>query len=182
MRCQECGTELIVGKSFCHACGAQAGSRCSACGSPLVAGFRFCPDCGTPVAVSDGTLEPAAPAAGTTPEPSPPVPTGSRSVPEKLAQKIRRADASAGERKRVTVFFCDLVGSTAIAERLDPELYREVLEQYLELAFAQIYRFEGIVNQLAGDGLMALFGAPITHEDDPETTEPMGATVLTLSR
>ena len=66
------------------------------------------------------------------------------------------------------MLFCDLVGSTAIAERLDPEEYRELLEQYLELAFREIYRFEGIVNQLAGDGLMALFGAPIAHEDAPQ--------------
>ena len=68
----------------------------------------------------------------------------------------------------MTVLFCDLVGSTAIAERLDPEVYRELLDRYLELVFAEIYRFEGIVNQLAGDGLMALFGAPIAHEDAPE--------------
>src|SRR5262249_17902726 len=67
-----------------------------------------------------------------------------------------------------TVFFCDLVGSTAIAERLDPEEYRELLDHYLELVLAEIYRFEGIVNQLAGDGMMALFGAPIAYEDAPE--------------
>ena len=67
----------------------------------------------------------------------------------------------------MTVVFCDLVGSTAIAELLDPEEYRDLLDQYLELVFREIYRFEGIVNQLAGDGMMALFGAPIAHEDAP---------------
>jgi predicted ATPase/class 3 adenylate cyclase len=68
----------------------------------------------------------------------------------------------------VTVLFCDLVGSTEIAERLDPEEYRELLDAYLELAFAEIARLDGIVNQLAGDGFMALFGAPTAHEDAPQ--------------
>jgi class 3 adenylate cyclase/tetratricopeptide (TPR) repeat protein len=72
-----------------------------------------------------------------------------------------------GERKQVTVLFCDLVGSTAIAERLDPEEYRELIDAYLAIAFREIARFEGTVNRLAGDGLMALFGAPIAHEDAP---------------
>jgi class 3 adenylate cyclase len=64
------------------------------------------------------------------------------------------------------VLFCDLVGSTAIAERLDPEEYHDLLQKYLTAAFPAIYRFEGVVNTLAGDGLMALFGAPVAHEDD----------------
>ena len=66
------------------------------------------------------------------------------------------------------MLFCDLAGSTAIAEGLDPEEYHDLLEQYVELAIDEIYRFEGIVNQLAGDGMMALFGAPIAHEDAPQ--------------
>jgi class 3 adenylate cyclase len=73
-----------------------------------------------------------------------------------------------GERKQVTVLFCDLVGSVAIAERLDPEDYHDVLEDYLDLVFPEIYKREGVVNVLAGDGLMALFGAPVAHEDAPE--------------
>jgi class 3 adenylate cyclase/tetratricopeptide (TPR) repeat protein len=91
-----------------------------------------------------------------------------RHVPDELAAKIRRAGAVAGERKRATVLFCDLVGSTAIAEHLDPESYRELLDEYLEVCFENVYRYEGIVNQMAGDGFMALFGAPIAHEDAPE--------------
>src|SRR5439155_166374 len=93
----------------------------------------------------------------------------SRHIPETLAAKIRTAQHTiAGERKQVTVLFCDLAGSTAIAERLDPEEYHDLLDEYLELAFREIYRFEGIVNQIAGDGLMALFGAPVAHEDAPQ--------------
>jgi len=90
-------------------------------------------------------------------------------VPEELAEKIRASRGTiVGERKQVTVLFCDLAGSTALAERLDPEEYHDLLERYLELAYREIYRFEGIVNQMAGDGFMALFGAPIAHEDAPQ--------------
>jgi class 3 adenylate cyclase len=79
------------------------------------------------------------------------------------------------ERRIVTALFADLVGSTAIAERLDPEEYRDLLDQYLEIAFHQIYRFEGIVNQLAGDGMMALFGAPIASLSPRTTTSCAGS-------
>ncbi|MET0153458.1 MAG: adenylate/guanylate cyclase domain-containing protein [Candidatus Binatia bacterium] len=92
-----------------------------------------------------------------------------RHIPAELARKIRDAGGgAAGERKLVTVLFCDLVGSTSIAERLDPEEYHDLLDEYLELAFREVYRVEGIVNQLAGDGFMALFGAPVAHEDAPQ--------------
>lgn len=74
----------------------------------------------------------------------------------------------AGERKLVTVLFCDLTGSTALAEQLDAEDYSDVLERYIQRAFAEVYRFDGYVNQLAGDGFMAMFGAPVAHEDAPE--------------
>src|SRR5262249_59075263 len=85
------------------------------------------------------------------------------------AQRIGAGkDVIEGERKEVTVLLWDLGGSTAMAERLDPEDYHDLLERYLALAFREIYRLEGIVNQLAGDGMMALFGAPVAHEDAPE--------------
>ncbi|UCE85348.1 MAG: AAA family ATPase [Deltaproteobacteria bacterium] len=169
MRCGECGTERIPGKSFCHACGARAALRCTACGGAVEAQFRFCPDCGQALAAPPGASGPAAdPSHPGSPAPEDRLTRLSRHIPESLARKLRVSGTDAGERKRVTVLFCDLVGSTAIAEALDPEEYRELLERYLEVTFAEIYRFEGIVNQLAGDGLMALFGAPIAHEDAPE--------------
>jgi class 3 adenylate cyclase len=161
MRCVNCGTALLAGKKFCHACGTPAGVQCRGCGANLQPEFRFCPDCGLAVAaadVHDGAPPPA----------EDPFARMSRHIPEALAQKIRAAQGTIeGERKQVTVLFCDLVGSTSLAERLDPEEYRELIEQYLELVFGQVYRCEGIVNVLAGDGVMALFGAPIAHEDAP---------------
>jgi len=161
MRCANCGTELLPGKAFCHACGAPAERKCPNCEARLQGTFKFCPDCGFQLTAPEVQQRPAVEL------PSPP--TSERDMPVGLAQKIRATQgAIEGERKLVTVLFCDLAGSTAIAERLDPEEYRELLEQYVALGFSAIYRFEGIVNQLAGDGMMALFGAPIAHEDAPQ--------------
>jgi class 3 adenylate cyclase/tetratricopeptide (TPR) repeat protein len=145
MRCTRCGVELIPGKPFCHGCGARVSAPCPQCGAVLQPEFRFCPDCGRPV---DGATPPEP---RKTPDPPP-----------------RPAPGVEGERKIVTVLFCDLVGSTQIAEKLDPEDYHELLERYLELAFQEIYKVGGVVNQISGDGLMALFGAPIAYEDAPQ--------------
>ena len=161
MRCTACGTELIAGKKFCHVCGTRVNLTCATCGAALQPEFRFCPDCGAdtssvapsatqPTAINDGLARLA------------------RHIPEGLAAKIRAVGGSVqGERKLVTVLFCDLADSTALGERLDPEDFRDLLDRYLELATEAVYRFEGIVSSLAGDGLMAIFGAPLAHEDDP---------------
>jgi class 3 adenylate cyclase len=188
MRCARCGTELLPDKKFCQACGTAVSEPCPRCGAAVEAGWRFCPDCGNELTSPAPATAPSAtapPPAEAEPDPAHIAEASAaasafrigeeerfarlaRHIPETLAERIRAAGAVAGERKRATVFFCDLVGSTAIAEKLDPEEYRELLELYLELVLEEIYRFEGIVNQLAGDGLMALFGAPIAHEDAPE--------------
>src|SRR5439155_1181416 len=148
-------------KKFCHACGARAALSCRGCGATVSPDFRFCPDCGLEIG-SAGVHDAPPPATDD------PLARLSRHIPEGLADKIRSAQTIAGERKQVTVLFCDLAGSTAIAERLDPEEYHDLLDEYLELAFLEIYRVEGIVNQIAGDGLMALVGAPVAHEDAPQ--------------
>ncbi len=161
MRCAACGTELIAGKKFCHACGTRVAVQCRGCGASIGPDFRFCPDCGLE---ASGGVHDAAP-----PPADDPLSRLSEHIPTALAHKIRATQGVIeGERKQVTVLFCDLAGSTAIAERFDPEDYHDLLDRYLELAFAQIYRYEGIVNQIAGDGLMALFGAPVAHEDAPQ--------------
>jgi len=176
MTCHQCATELLPGKQFCHACGARALVTCGSCGAGVDPRFRFCPDCGSAIdaAAIDGSLHEAQGPMSTKQEESAQR-TRMRStsspapVPEELAAKIRASrGAIEGERKQVTVLFCDLAGSTAMAEKLDPEDYHDLLERYLEIGFREIYRFEGIVNQIAGDGFMALFGAPIAHEDAPQ--------------
>ncbi len=152
MRCRACGSEVLPGKAFCHVCGAPVPPHCPRCGAEVGAEFRFCPDCGNPLGAA---------AAETT------APSGLAAVPESLAEKIRAAQPRAGERKQVSVLFCDLAGSTAVAGGLDPEEYRELLEQYVALGLYEVHRFEGLVTQVSGDGYMALFGAPIAHEDAP---------------
>src|SRR5258706_2722307 len=102
-------------------CGTRAAQRCGSCGGPLEAEFRFCPQCGHAVG------EPAV----VEPPPAPPVPA----VPAVPAD---------GERKQVTVLFCDLVGSTAIAERLDPEEYRDIIDRYLQRVVPEVDRFRGL--------------------------------------
>jgi class 3 adenylate cyclase len=77
----------------------------------------------------------------------------------------------------VTVLFCDLVGSTALAERLGPDLMHDLLSRFFELALAEVHRYEGTVNQFLGDGIMALFGAPIAHEE-----RPPGGTAIGIRR
>ena len=147
MRCVKCGTKLIPDKPFCHACGTRLAAECPSCGAAAEPDFQFCPDCGTRLAKAKSSR-----AAAPKPEPtsarrrrrretdsSGRLGRLSRHMPEDLAAKIRAGSgAMEGERKLVTVLFCDLVGSTAIAEGLDPEEYRDLLDQYLELAIRQI--------------------------------------------
>ena len=106
-----------------------------------------------------------------TPEPaSAPAPDHEREplsyTPKHLAEKILTSrSALEGERKQVTVLFCDLANSTPIAERLGPEHMHTLLNRFFELALSEVHRYEGTINQFLGDGFMALFGAPIAHED-----------------
>src|SRR5262249_21077393 len=87
-------------------------------------------------------------------------------TPKHLAEKILTSrSALEGERKQVTVLFCDLVNSTPIAERIGPEAMHTLLNRFFEVALNEVHRYEGTINQFLGDGFMALFGAPIAHED-----------------
>ncbi|MBW2282374.1 MAG: AAA family ATPase [Deltaproteobacteria bacterium] len=177
MACPHCGADLIPGKPFCHSCGQSTAAPCPRCGEPTQPAFRFCPDCGLSLdgaeAASPAAAHPGALAASTGRPASPAAPVGVGTAEfENLARTLSFSEAPAhpgpaAERKQVTVLFCDLVGSTAIAERMDPEEYRDLLDGYLELALGGVHRMEGIVNQLAGDGFMALFGAPVSREDAP---------------
>ena len=161
MECPACSSENPEANRFCMACGAVLEKSCPGCGAPSPPVARFCGACGT-------ALE-GAPA----PRPSVSQPGESaedrlaRYVPKPLADKIRATRGRIeGERRQVTVFFCDLAGSTRLAEQLGPEVYRELLDDYLERASECIHRYEGVIAQFAGDGFMAIFGAPIAHDDD----------------
>ena len=88
-------------------------------------------------------------------------------TPKHLAERILTSRAALeGERKQVTVLFCDIANSTPLAERVGPERMHALLNGFFELALAEVHRYEGTINQFLGDGFMALFGAPLAHEDD----------------
>jgi Adenylate and Guanylate cyclase catalytic domain/Double zinc ribbon len=152
MICSKCGTEGIPGKKFCAECGSLLSARCSNCSSDNAPGAKFCADCGTPL---------SAPAGSHVPE-TPPV----------------QARAVAGERRHLTVLFCDLVGSTAIAAQLDPEEWRETVAGYHRAAAEAITRFDGHVAKYLGDGVMAYFGWPAAHDNDAERAARAGLAIL----
>jgi class 3 adenylate cyclase/tetratricopeptide (TPR) repeat protein len=164
MRCPQCQFENPSGMRFCGQCGAAVGASCPRCGAEVPAGFRFCGHCGASLPAVPEERAPAplagAPAdrrVGLTPY-----------TPPHLAAKILHSrSALEGERRQVTVLFADLAGFTSLAERLDPEVVHAAMDRCFELITAEVHRFEGTINQYTGDGVMALFGAPIAHEDAP---------------
>ena len=151
MPCQDCGRENPDDARFCSGCGALQQQPCSACGRANDGDARFCNGC--------GRLVGAAPEAPASAEPR-------AYTPHHLAERILRTrSAIEGERKQVTVLFADIKSSTALAEALDPESLHVVLDGFFRILAEGIHRFEGTVNQYTGDGVMALFGAPLAHED-----------------
>ena len=152
MRCPRCQNESPAGSSFCLECGARLGLTCTSCGMDLPAGSKFCNKCGTAVS-SPAAVQPRF----TSPE---------SYTPKHLAEKILTSkSALEGERKQVTVLFADLKGSMELLADRDPEEARKILDPVLERMMEAVHRYEGTVNQVMGDGIMALFGAPLAHED-----------------
>jgi class 3 adenylate cyclase/tetratricopeptide (TPR) repeat protein len=156
MRCAACAHENREGRKFCTACGAPLTLACPSCGAPYDLGERFCGDCGAALTAAAAS-PPARPSTRASPAPAP---------PKHLADKIRQARPSLeGERKHITVLFADVKGSMTLAGRFDPEQWFRIVEDFFQVAADGVHRFEGTVNQFTGDGMMALFGAPIGHED-----------------
>src|SRR5215470_3988128 len=150
MRCGSCTAENPEHARFCLECGAQLGLRCSSCGAELPGRAKFCLDCGKAV--------------GTDSLPAAPDPRAY--TPKHLVEKILTSrSALEGERKQVTVLFADVKGSMDLAEQLDPEEWHKVMDRFFAILSEGVHRFEGTINQYTGDGIMALFGAPIAHED-----------------
>lgn len=162
MKCPQCQFESPPGFKFCGQCGTKLSPVCASCGTENPPGFKFCGECGHAL----GALAPAPPAPAA-PQPPPAAgPVRQSYTPPYLAEQVLQTrGALEGERKQVTVLFCDLVGSTSLAERLGPEIMHLLLNRFFELALGEVHRYEGTINQFLGDGFMALFGAPIAHED-----------------
>src|SRR6266511_4548413 len=149
MKCPSCGSVNREGAKFCGECAAPlvAALACPRCGTANPKGRKFCDSCGQPLA------EPSAPDPRTY-------------TPKHLAEKILTSrSALEGERKQVTVLFADVKGSMDLSESIDPEEWHRIMERFFTILTDGVHRFEGTVNQYTGDGIMALFGAPIAHED-----------------
>ena len=150
MKCPRCGHESPQGERFCGQCAAPLASVCPSCGAANPDANKFCGQCASP-------LE------------KPHVPrfaTPQAYTPKHLAEKILTSKtALVGERKQVTVLFVDVSGFTSMSERLDPEEVHRLMRGAFDRMLAEVHRYEGTVNQFLGDGIMALFGAPIAHED-----------------
>ncbi len=150
MQCPQCHTENREGSRFCAECGAPLASACPECGFANYPNAKFCGGCGQPL------TDIKAPLAVTARAPEPPEP----------------------ERRQLTVMFCDLVGSTALAERLDPEELHQLLAQYQDTCAAVIEHYEGFIARYVGDGLLVYFGYPKAHEDDPQRAVHSGLGII----
>src|SRR5207247_4513555 len=154
MKCPRCQHENEAGAKFCEECAAPLARACAKCGRPLSPTAKFCPECAHPTGPS------------AVPAPVQRFDSPGSYTPKHLAEKILTSkSALEGERKHVTVLFADLKGSMELLADRDPEEARKLLDPVLERMIEAVHRYEGTVNQVMGDGIMALFGAPVAHED-----------------
>jgi class 3 adenylate cyclase len=157
MRCLKCAAENREGRKFCVQCGQPMRLVCPSCGATSEPGERFCGECGGALVVC------AQPSAVQSPRASSTAPD-IRVTPEQAEVSL----ALEGERKTVTALFADIKGSTELMRDLDPEEARAIVDPVLQLMMAAVHRYSGYVAQSTGDGIFALFGAPVAHEDHPQ--------------
>jgi class 3 adenylate cyclase/tetratricopeptide (TPR) repeat protein len=153
MKCPKCQTENREARKFCFECGAKLVLVCVECGFENLPGEKFCGECGHAVAEPRDA-------------PSIDYDQPQSYTPKFLADKILTTRSSIeGERKLVTVLFADVANYTSISEKLDPEEVHQIMDGCFKILMDEIHRYEGTINQFTGDGVMALFGAPVGHED-----------------
>jgi len=159
MQCPKCQFENREGAKFCNECGHKFDVTCPECNASNRVGSKFCDECGHKL----------------TAKPSPPPKELSfdekltkiqKYLPKGLTDKIlSQRDRIEGERKQVTVMFCDMEGFTVLSEKLGIEEAYSIMDQVYEILIHKVHDYEGTVNEMTGDGIMALFGAPIALED-----------------
>jgi len=156
IQCPSCQHENAAEATFCDECGARLEAACPSCGEPNRGGAKFCRKCGQGFAQAAETSR-SSQAKFATP---------GTYTPKHLAERILTSKAALeGERKQVTVLFADLKGSMELLADRDPEEARKILDPVLERMMEAVHHYEGTVNQVMGEGIMALFGAPVAHED-----------------
>ncbi|HXQ24177.1 MAG TPA: adenylate/guanylate cyclase domain-containing protein [Candidatus Acidoferrales bacterium] len=149
MKCPKCHTENLADSVFCEECSAPLEAACPTCGAGNRPTAKFCRKCRSPLTSTQS-----------------PAPSPQSYTPKHLADKILTSRvAIEGERKQVTVLFADVKGSMDLAGQVDPEDWHRIMDRFFAILADGVHRFEGTVNQYTGDGIMALFGAPIAHED-----------------
>src|SRR5258708_23156264 len=153
MLCAKCSNDNPADASFCEGCGAKLELVCPTCKTLASPGARFCKKCGTAFGATHPDSHPAAP---------------SESPIRVTADASPPPEPTDGERKTVTALFADLKGSTALMEELDPEEARALIDPALRIMIDAVKRYDGYVVQSTGDGIFALFGAPVAHEDHPQ--------------
>jgi predicted ATPase/class 3 adenylate cyclase len=154
MRCPNCHCENPDGKKFCSECGAGLLRLCPQCGADNAPAAKFCGECGAALA---GKVQEDSPNATTKP-----------ALVAPTAEQGAGSSALEDERKTVTALFADIKGSTELMEDLDPEEARAIIDPALKLMIDAVHRYDGYVVQSTGDGIFALFGAPVAHEDHPQ--------------
>jgi class 3 adenylate cyclase/predicted ATPase len=159
VRCPSCGYENPQSTKFCGKCGAALKNQCVKCNSENPPEFKFCGECGASLTAASPQRERRRPTE-----------QGTRAKRVSVAPPSipANADAAEGERKTVTALFADIKGSTELARDLDPEDVRAIVDPVLQLMMAAVHRYDGYVAQSTGDGIFALFGAPVAHEDHPQ--------------
>jgi class 3 adenylate cyclase len=167
-------------------CGQAMALACPNCGTELPTGAAFCFNCGHKLASPQDDAQPkvepkSQPAAQMAADISPTQSYLAQYIPQELLSKLdaaREWGAMEGERRIVTMLFCDVKGSTAAAGQLDPEEWADIINGTFEHLIKPVYRYEGMVARLMGDGILAFFGAPIAHEDDPQRAILAGLDIL----
>lgn len=162
MQCPKCQSDNREGAKFCKECGSKLEYACPQCGKAYAPGTKFCDECGYSLA-----------------QPAKPSPRAlsfdekldriQRYLPEGVTQKVlSQKNRIEGERRQVTILFCDMVGFTSLTERLGPEETYVIMDRVYEILIHKVNDYDGTVNDMTGDGIMALFGAPIALEDAPQ--------------
>ena len=155
MLCAKCNHDNPPDALFCMKCGAKVEFGCFSCGTANPTDANFCRKCGK-------ALEAGAPT-------SSPTPAAATKTPRvEVTPERQTAEGLDGERKTVTALFADIKGSMELIEDLDPEEARRLVDPALKLMMDAVHRYEGYVAQSTGDGIFALFGAPVAHEDHPQ--------------
>jgi hypothetical protein len=157
MHCSKCAAENREGRKFCAECGAPLNARCVSCGAENDPTEKFCGECGFALAGNAQAVSAKA------------------AAPKLITPEIHitagqpdTSTALEGERKTVTALFADIKGSTELMRDLDPEEARAIVDPVLQLMMKAVHRYGGYVAQSTGDGIFALFGAPVAHEDHPQ--------------